>query len=250
MSISAQAIAAHFGLVLPEPPLNPTASPRSIAVVRLNPQTGQRELVHLHWGSVPPGAKGIGMDDQPLYARAEGVDHKPGYREAFASRRCLIPADGFYEWKRERAGKQVYFIRLRNSHLFAFGGLWDRGESPQGTSIESCLILTTQANELVRPLHARMPLIIRPENYPQWLDPHTPIEALAPLLQHHPAREMTAYPVGPPVPPTTHGEPASMHSMEPQPGEAGGAFHPLFDESSGRKSHRLTSPDRTRRSNV
>jgi putative SOS response-associated peptidase YedK len=245
MSVSAEAIANHFGLVLSEPMLaSSSAARRSIAVVRLNPQTGQRELATVHWGLIPPGAKAPTIDDRMLYARTEGVDHKPGYREAFGLRRCLIPADGFYEWKRERAGKQAHFIRLRNGHLFAFGGVWDRWEGAQEKSIESCAILTTEANELVRLLHARMPVIIRPEHYDQWLNPHTPIESLSPLLQHYPAREMTAYPVGLPVPPTTHGEPETMEAVETQPGEAEGAFHPVFDELSGRKGHRQTMSER------
>ncbi|MGE5611190.1 MAG: SOS response-associated peptidase [Bacillota bacterium] len=251
MSISAQAIAAHFGLPMAESkPDSSIASSHSIAAVRLHPQTGQRELVSLHWGLVPPRTKEPGVNDRLLYVRAEAVDHKPGLRDAFHSRRCLIPADGFYEWKRERAGKQAYFIRLRTGHLFAFGGLWDRWDNPQGNAIESCVILTTEANELVRLLQPRMPLIVRPEHYHPWLDPHTPIEHLAPLLEHYPAREMTSYPVGPPVTPGTPGEPATMEPMEAHPGEAGRTFHPVFDESPPRKLHRQPSPDRGNTSNA
>jgi putative SOS response-associated peptidase YedK len=251
MSISVQAVAAHFGLSLPELKPSPDVeSPRSIAVVRLNPQSGQRELVTLHWGLIPPTAKGVSIDDRLVYARAETVTHKPPYREAFHARRCLVPADGFCEWKRDRSGKQLYFIRLRTGHLLALGGLWERWEGPQGKTIESCVILTTEANELVRTLHPRMPLIIRPEHYGRWLDSRTAAGDLEPLLHHYPAREMTAYPVSLQVNQPIPDQPELVEPMEPQPGEASGAFHPLYDEVSHRKPRSQPSPDRGSESNA
>ena len=117
------------------------------------------------------------------------------FRDAFRSRRCLVPADGFYEWKRQNRSKQPYYIRLNDGRPFAFAGMWQRWQRAE-TLIDSCTILTTDANELVAALHDRMPVILDPQQFEQWLDPAVDDpEILSPLLAPYPADRMTAYPV-------------------------------------------------------
>ena len=113
-------------------------------------------------------------------------------------RRCLVAADGFYEWQKAGRRKQPYFIRMRDDRPFAFAGLWESWEGPDHSAIESCTLLTTDANDLVRPIHDRMPVILAPEDYGQWLDPaiERP-QDVAPLLKPYPSEPMEAYPVSP-----------------------------------------------------
>jgi putative SOS response-associated peptidase YedK len=121
---------------------------------------------------------------------------KPAFRVAFRKRRCLILADGFYEWKKEGRHKQPFHIRLRDGRPFAFAGLWEHWEGPEGKVIDSCTILTATPNELLRPLHHRMAVILPSIEYDLWLDPGVQeVERLQPLLRPFPAEEMTAYPV-------------------------------------------------------
>lgn len=136
------------------------------------------------------------MGARLINARSETVAEKPAFREAFKRRRCLIPADGFYEWQRRDGKKQPFYFRLRDERPFGFAGLWEKWRSPAGEVIESCAILTTEANELLRPVHHRMPVILHPEDYSLWLDEDARQRALLKeLLRPYPAEEMTAYPV-------------------------------------------------------
>ena len=131
-----------------------------------------------------------------INARAETVATKPAFRRAFKERRCLILADGFYEWQRQERRKQPFYIRLRDGRPFAFAGLWERWAPQDGQPLDSCTILTTVANDLVRPLHVRMPVILDPDAYDLWLD--TALrdqERLQPFLRPYPHEEMEAYPV-------------------------------------------------------
>lgn len=156
------------------------------------PETG-RELTQLRWGLIPSWAKDAKIAYHTINARAETVAEKPAYRAAFRRRRCLIAADGFYEWKPDTPKKQPYHIRLKGGAPFAFAGLWERWER-EGNAIESCTIIVTTANELVATIHDRMPVILPPVHYDRWLDPrlHDP-EALKPLLRPYPAGEMEAW---------------------------------------------------------
>jgi len=142
-----------------------------------------RRLDLLRWGLIPFWAKDPGIGARMINARAETVAEKPAFRAAFRRRRCLIPADGFYEWRREGPRKQPYHFRLPDGGPFAMAGLWERW-SPEGADpIETCTILTTDANDVVRPVHHRMPVILLPEAYETWLDPDVDDRgALAPLL--------------------------------------------------------------------
>ena len=119
-----------------------------------------------------------------INARAETVDSKPAYRNAFKRRRCLIPSEGFYEWKAEAGGKTPFLIRRRDGEPFAMAGLWERWQDPEGEAIESCTVVVTDANALVSAIHDRMPVVLDPADYAAWLDPETKdIDRLRALLR-------------------------------------------------------------------
>ena len=132
---------------------------------------GKRELVPLRWGLVPAWSKGPDSRYSMINARAETVNTKPAYRNAFRHRRCLIPAEGFYEWKAGTGGKTPFLISRSGGEPFAMAGLWERWHAPQGGAIESCTIVVTGANDLVRAVHDRMPVVLGREDYAAWLDP-------------------------------------------------------------------------------
>jgi putative SOS response-associated peptidase YedK len=171
------------------------APTQEISAVRWDPQRHGREWAWLRWGLVPSWADDPAIGNQLINARAETVATKPAFRAAFRARRCLVPADGFYEWKRQDRGKQPYYIRLRDDRPFAFAGLydrWHRGESV----IESCTIITTDSNDLVGAIHNRMPVILDRPQFAAWLDPAIDDpRILTPLLVPYPAARMVAYPV-------------------------------------------------------
>ncbi len=132
-----------------------------------------------------------------INARSETVTEKPSFREAFRRRRCLIPSSGFYEWKREGTRKQPFYFQMCDERPFAFAGLWEHWEGEGSEAIESCTILTTEANEVLAPVHDRMPVIVAPGDYELWLDQKmNKAERLTPLLRPYPASEMMAHPVG------------------------------------------------------
>jgi len=167
-----------------------------VAAVRRVPGDGQRELVLLRWGLVPFWAKDPGIGARMINARSETVAEKPAFRAAFRRRRCLVPADGFYEWRRLERGKQPFYVRLRDERPFAFAGLWEHWEGPDETAIDSCTLLTTEPNDLIRPVHSRMPVILSPKDYDLWLDPGVQkAELLQPLLRPYPSEGMLAYPI-------------------------------------------------------
>ena len=157
--------------------------------------TGVRELIPLRWGLIPAWAKEAKTGYSTINARAETVAVKPAFRNAFKRRRCLIAADGFYEWRGARGAKQPYFVRLKGGLPFAFAGLWERWRR-EDKVVESCAIIITNANELVKEIHDRMPVILSPESYDTWLDPSLgERERLQQLLKPYPADLMEAYPV-------------------------------------------------------
>jgi putative SOS response-associated peptidase YedK len=179
------------------PPRYNIAPSEAIAAIRLpEPQAGHR-LDLLRWGLVPPWAKEPDVGARMINARSETVATNPAFRTAFRRRRCLVPADGFYEWQRLERRKQPFYIRMRDGLPFAFAGLWEHWEGPQGDVLETCTILTTEPSELVRPVHDRMPVILDPKDWDLWLDPtmHEP-ERLQSLLRPYPAEKMIAFPVG------------------------------------------------------
>jgi putative SOS response-associated peptidase YedK len=156
---------------------------------------GRRGMTLLRWGLLPSWASDAKTGYSMINARAETVADKPAYRAAFRQRRCLIPADGFYEWRQTGAGKQPYHIRMKDGGVFAFAGIWECRER-NGAVTESCSIIVTAANDTIRPVHDRMPVIVAPRDYAAWLDPglRDP-DAVKPFLRAWPADGMEAFPV-------------------------------------------------------
>jgi putative SOS response-associated peptidase YedK len=155
-----------------------------------------RRARNMRWGLVPSWATDLSIGNSLINARSESILEKPAFKEAFRKRRCLIPADGFYEWKRIGIAKQPYHFGRADGDVFAFAGVWDRWKSPEGKWIESCSILTTDSNALVRDVHDRMPVIVSPEQYALWLDPAVEDSPdLKQILQPFDARRMKGYPV-------------------------------------------------------
>ena len=155
-----------------------------------------RELVMLHWGLIPSWSKDAAIGARMINARGETAADKPSFRTPFRSRRCLILADGFYEWKRVGVGKQPYHIRMRDGRPFAIAGLWDRWAPPGGDPVESCTIVTTSPNDVLAPIHDRMPVILPPAQHALWLDPAVrERERLQEILQPFDSSSMVAYPV-------------------------------------------------------
>ncbi len=149
----------------------------------------------MRWGLVPSWADAPGGGSLLINARGESVSTKPAFRDAFRKRRCLIPADGFYEWRRKDGAKQPYYIRRKDERTFAFAGLWEHWQRG-GQAIDSCTIITTEANPLVRALHDRMPAILDVAAFERWLDPATSDpELLLPLIEPYAAEKMAAFPV-------------------------------------------------------
>lgn len=183
----------------PSGPRYNVAPTDAVAVVRLRPDGG-RELDALRWGLVPGWARDRGELPALINARSESLDSRPAFEEPTRSRRCLVLADGFYEWRAEAGRRQPYLVRLRRGGPFAFAGLWDRwSEDPEAT-VESCTIITTEANDLLRPIHDRMPVVLAPANVSRWLDPSVRLYAeLAPLLQPLPSDAVEVIPVSPRV---------------------------------------------------
>ncbi len=166
------------------------------SVVRILGGGGPRELHQLRWGLIPSWARDPSLGNRMINARSESVETKPAFRAAFRRRRCLVPSDGFYEWRRDGKRKQPFCIRRQDQRPFAFAGLWEHWEGPDGRLIDSFAILTTEPNDVLRPLHDRMPVILAPHSYDLWLDPKMEdTETLKRLLKPSPSCELAAYPV-------------------------------------------------------
>jgi len=186
----------QFGLgEIPElPPRYNIAPTQSVAAVRHN-AAADRELVPLRWGLIPRWAKDPAVGNRMINARSETVAEKPSFRSAFRRRRCLIPADGFYEWRKIGGRKQPYYIHMADQQPFAFAGLWEHWESG-AEQIESCTILTTEANALMSGLHDRMPVILAPGDFDTWLNcEQRDWQHLTPLLASYPSDQMHYHPV-------------------------------------------------------
>lgn len=192
------------------------APSQSVPVVRFEAERDCRVLVAHRWGLIPSWAKDSKIGYRMINARSETAASKPAFRKPFRERRCLVVADGFYEWARAGTAKQPWYFRLRSGESFAFAGLWDRWVSTEtGEVVDSCTILTTSANDLVRPVHERMPVILPPERYDLWLDPEVEdTSMLEPLLAPYPAREMAAHPVSTRVNNPRNDEPACVEPVE------------------------------------
>ncbi len=166
------------------------------------PNDDQNTADFFIWGLIPMWAKDPSIGNRLINARGETLEEKPAFRGSLKYKRCLILADGFYEWKGApgRKTKTPFFIHMKDRKLFAFAGLWDSWNSPDGSQIKSCAIITTTPNELMAIIHNRMPAILHPRDYAKWLDPspQTP-DQLKPMIKPFPAEMMNAYPVSPMV---------------------------------------------------
>ena len=193
----ADSVAARFavqGSLLEITPRFNIAPTQPVAAVTAHGPLQERLLEPLRWGLVPSWARDSAIGNKMINARAETVAEKPAFRTALSRRRCLIPADGFYEW--DRTTRQPYHFRLLGGELFAFAGIWEEWVSPDGSPLRTCALLTTEANTLVAPVHERMPVILRPENEASWLDiAHVRPADLEPFWTPFPESEMEKYPV-------------------------------------------------------
>jgi len=177
------------------------APTQPVAIVRLG-QRGDREWTHVHWGLIPSWSKDPSIGARMINARSETVAEKPSFRAAFRRRRCLVPADGFYEWQKAGKGKQPFYITLRDGDPFAIAGLWEYWEGADGSALESCTLLTTEPNEKLAEIHNRMPVILHAEDYDEWLGDGTEVRpseqsALFHLLRAYEADAMVTTPVSP-----------------------------------------------------
>jgi len=188
---------AFPGLTLPaDHPPTPRyniAPSQPVAVITNN---GKNTLEFFRWGLIPSWAKDPAIGNRLINARAETLADKPSFRTAFKRRRCLIPADGFYEWRKDPGGKTPMYVRLKSGDPFAFAGLWEAWHSPEDETLLTCTIITTTPNSLMEKIHDRMPVILKPDAYDRWLDPAEQEPGkLSGLLKPYPASHMTAYAV-------------------------------------------------------
>ena len=164
-------------------------------VVRLD-QQGRRRLHLISWGLIPSWSRDPGVAHKLINARSETAAEKPSFREAMSRRRCLVPADGFYEWRRSGGSKVAHHIGREDGALFCFAGLWERWTSPDGETRDTFSILTTTPNDLVSTLHDRMPVILAPSDHDRWLSREVPAAGVADLLRPASEEAWTAWPVG------------------------------------------------------
>jgi putative SOS response-associated peptidase YedK len=194
-----QIIKEHFDTVGWQDDLNPRyniAPTQLVPVIRQHPKEPIRQLSLMKWGLIPHWAKDPSIASSTINAKSETAATKPAFRDPFKYRRCLIPADAFYEWKRNGTSKQPYCFVVNNGELFAFAGLWDGWKNAEGQLVKSCSILTTTPNAVTSAVHDRMPVILHPDSYGLWLDPGMQnVAAISELLKPFDPSLMRCYPV-------------------------------------------------------
>jgi len=194
-----QIIEEHFDSVSDEEDWSPRyniAPTQPVPIIRQHPKEPRRELSLVRWGLIPWWAKDSSGAARMINARSETASTLPAFRDALKSRRCLVPADGFYEWKRAGKVRHPYCFEVNNGELFAFAGLWDRWKDLSGKAIETCSILTTNPNAVTSTIHDRMPAILTPDSYDLWLDPgFVDVTAISKMLKPYAASSMRCYPV-------------------------------------------------------
>ncbi|MGD0930409.1 MAG: SOS response-associated peptidase [Candidatus Korobacteraceae bacterium] len=172
------------------------APTQAVPVIRQDPREAVRRASLMRWGLIPSWANDATISARMINARSETAAEKPAFRESLQRRRCLIPADGFYEWPRRAKAKQPFHFGLQDDSLFAFAGLWDRWRGPDSTTLETCTILTTTPNQLLADVHDRMPVILPPTSYDLWLDPgFRELAATTEMLKPYDAGQMRRYAV-------------------------------------------------------
>jgi len=194
-----QIIEEHFDTVDWQDDWSPRyniAPTQPVPVIRQNPKKPVRELALMKWGLIPHWAKAPSIAASTINAKSETAATKPAFRDPLRLRRCLIPADGFYEWQKTAKSKQPFCFEVKNGELFAFAGLWDGWKDPNGEWVKTCSILTTTPNAVTSAVHDRMPVILDPGSYDLWLDPgmHN-VAGLSELLKPYDARLMRSYPI-------------------------------------------------------
>ncbi|HEY6769384.1 MAG TPA: SOS response-associated peptidase [Candidatus Sulfotelmatobacter sp.] len=172
------------------------APTQPVPVIRQHPAEPARQFSLMKWGLIPLWAPNPSVAASMINARSETAATKPAFRDPLKSRRCLIPADGFYEWSRTGTAKQPYCFEVNDGELFAFAALWDRWKDASGGWIKTCSILTTTSNAVASAVHDRMPVILNPDNYDLWLDPGMQnVIAISELLKPYDTRSLRCYPV-------------------------------------------------------
>ena len=194
-----QIIEEHFDSVSGEEDWSPrynVAPTQPVPVIRQHPKEPRRELSLVRWGLIPWWAKDSSGAARMINARSETAATLPAFRDALKVRRCIVPADGFYEWKRAGKARHPYCFEVNDGELFAFAGLWERWKDPAGKRLETCSILTTTPNTVTSAVHDRMPVILSPDSYDLWLDPaFADVTAISELLKPYDARAMRCFPV-------------------------------------------------------
>jgi putative SOS response-associated peptidase YedK len=220
-----QIVEEHFDVISGDEDWTPRyniAPTHPVPIIRQNPKEPVRELSLVRWGLIPSWAKDSAIGAQMINATSETAASKPAFRDALKSRRCIIPADGFYAWQKTGKTRQPYCFEVGEEELFAFAGLWDRWKNPAGKTIESCSILTTTPNTVTSTVHDRMPLILDPDCYDLWLDPGmTDAGAVADLLRSRDARRMRCYPVSTRINHVANDDEECSNPVEPAPIQGG-----------------------------
>ena len=188
-------------------------APSQFAPVVVVHEEQRRSVVEMRWGLIPNWAEEPTIGQRLINARAETVGGKKAFRDSLRCRRCVVAADGFYEWRKVPGGKQAYFSRLKSGTPFGFAGLWDRWCGLQGQTLETFTILTTVANELLEPIHSRMPVILGKEQREAWLSPGTDVHRLSALCESYPAVHMETFPVSDYVNDPAHDSPRCMQAV-------------------------------------
>jgi putative SOS response-associated peptidase YedK len=194
-----QIIEEHFDAISGEEDWTPrynVAPTQPVLVIRQSPADPTRNLSQMRWGLIPSWSKDMSGAARMINARSETAHSLPAFRDALKQRRCLVPADGFYEWKRAGKAKQPYCFEVNGGQLFAFAGLWERWKAPSGDWVKTCTILTTTPNAVTAAVHDRMPVILNASDYDLWLDPGLKDTAdVLEMLKPYDALQMRAYPV-------------------------------------------------------
>lgn len=196
LTADAQAIQEQFNLETVPSGIQPRYNIAPTQPVAVIANDAPRELTHFRWGLIPFWAKDPSIGNRMINARSETLHEKNSFRHAYKRRRCLIPANGFYEWMKDGQTKRPMFVHLHNQALFAFAGLWERWQGPDGDEIRTCTIITSEPNEKIKALHHRMAVILREGDYDTWLSPdELPPDVLQPLLRPLESEHMDYYKV-------------------------------------------------------
>jgi putative SOS response-associated peptidase YedK len=214
------AIALAFGLRSP-PAIKPRyniAPMQPVPIVRQN-SAGERVLSEMRWGLVPRWAKDPSIGNKLINARGEGIADKPAFKMAFERRRCLLPADGFYEWKAVKGGKQPYLVANKSGMPLGLAGLYERWLAPDGEVLDSCTVITIDANDSLRDVHDRMPVIIAPDQYARWLDRST--SAVTDLIAPYPSDALRVHPISTRVNQVKNDDPKLLDKVDEAPSDDG-----------------------------